>query len=917
MAGRADIEAGRAFVRLFLKNDLTRQLAGAMKAAGQSVQQIGAGAMKAGAGLAAGGLSVLAPLGAAVAAFTSMGGEAMDAAARTGMSVESLSELGFAAEQTGASLADVETATKKMAVGIGDLAAGSKTAQNNFAALGLTLSDLQGLSPEAQFAKIATAIAAIKDPTSRTAAAVDMFGKSGTKLLPMLVDMDSLRAKARELGIVMSTQAAAGADDLGDALDQVKAQVSAAAFQIGAALAPAVLAVTKHVSGLLSKGIEWVKQNQGVVQTVAAVGAGLVAAGAAVATLGAAVYAAGSVLAILGGAILTVSGVAGRIGGAIVAPFRLLGTVAAGAAARIGATFASVWGGMRAGASAFANVAATITAGAAQAGAAIGRQIGRGVATAVVSLRALRAAGVGLGPAIGISLYRGVATAVRPVTGLFAGAFSRVRSMAAATGGFLRRSLSLSAAGGGLGRGLGGLVGAAGMLGAIGLGGAFAPLLAAAPIVLGVLGSIGTALAAVASPVMLLAAGVAAGAVAWVNWSSSGQAAWEGLLAAVQPIAVTLRDTFGNVKDAITGGQWALAGKLAIAGLKLAVFQGLAAIQDAFPRVFGAVLRTVGKVGDGVVKAWGKVTGFLTAQWNTWGKATLDTILEVAGLIPDIWQRAVEGLANSILSASAKGGVMGALASKLLGVDMSQEQAKAELAEVQRRQVTLRTKSETAGVVAQEIASGTEANTGRKLAADEIAAKQRYLAELQAQVADLRAGGSGSANVGQTVDVLADARQAVHAFSQQLRSDLANTGATTGGGPVSQAMDAFLGQLESGVSVADAQAELSALQAELAAAKQATATGPGAGATAAGPGAATAARAAERGVEIGPTFSAAAALAAGQIGGAASPQEKMVTSIYEMAKTLREVGLLTRQQTVSNAHVVTLYERFLAAMSYG
>jgi hypothetical protein len=53
------------------------------------------------------------------------------------------------------------------------------------------------------------------------------------------------------------------------------------------------------------------------------------------------------------------------------------------------------------------------------------------------------------------------------------------------------------------------------------------------------------------------------------------------------------------------------------------------------------------------------------------------------------------------------------------------------------------------------------------------------------------------------------------------------------------------------------------------------------------------------------------------MGSGGSPQEKMATSIYEMAKTLRELGLLSRKQDVSNQQVVTMYERFLAAMSYG
>ena len=91
-----------------------------------------------------------------------------------------------------------------------------------------------------------------------------------------------------------------------------------------------------------------------------------------------------------------------------------------------------------------------------------------------------------------------------------------------------------------------------------------------------------------------------------------------------------------------------------------------------------------------------------------------------------------------------------------------------------------------------------------------------------------------------------------------------------------------------------------------------------AAATATGTGGVTAATAARPiGIALGPTYSAAAAQAAGQMGSGGSPQEKMATSIYEMAKTLRELGLLTRQQTASNEQVVTMYERFLAAMTYG
>jgi hypothetical protein len=734
MAGKADIEAGRAFVRLFLKNDLSKQLAGVMKSAGESVKQLGAGAMRAGAGLTAGGLAILAPLGAAVAAYTSMGGAAMDAAARTGLSVEAISELSFAAEQTGASFGDVETATKRMAVGIGDLAAGSQAAQDRFASLGLTLADLQGLSPEDQFTKISAAIAKIENPTMRTAAAVDMFGRSGTNLLPMIGDLDQLRAKARDLGIVMSGDAAAGADELGDAIDQVKSQVTAAAFQIGAALAPAVLSATKTLSGLLAKGIEWVQQNRGLLQIIAAVGSSLLVAGAAVTALGAALFA--------GGIILT---------------------------------------------------------------------------------------------------------------------------------------------------------------------------------------TLGAALGTVLSPIGLLVAGLVAGVAAWFRFSDSGRTAWRKLVAGVLPIVETLKQTLGGVTDAVQAGQWALAGKVAIAGLKLAFFQGLSAIEQAFPATFATILRTVGKIGDGLVSAWGATTGFLTTQWNNWGKATLDTILEVARLIPDIWQTAVASIAEMFLSFTNP--------SSMVGKSIRMAMKAALLPVIAITEMSTRKKIDADKLTEGVIARAMGGDMGKmQESAQEIEAARRPLmmrnleyaiakgkesgadtSQLERELEQLRAGPK-------TVDVFADARRAVADYTSSLRGNLA-AGGTAGEGAVSGSLEKFLQKLQSGVSVTDAQAELKALQAELAAAKKQVGNPKFGGWDRpppdpdAGPAAVPAA--VPRGVAIGPTYSAAAAQAAGQMGNGPNPQDKMIVSIRESTQILRELGVLSAKQTLASERAVATQERWLASLTFG
>jgi len=785
------------------------------------------------------------------------------------------------------------------------------------------------------------------------------------KLKALGVDAVDANKKLRPIADVMI--------DLGKATAKMP-NSEGLALEIGDTLAPTLRMLAKTVENAAGSAMAWVKEHKGIVLTAAAVAAGLVAAGAGLIALGVSAKLAAVALGTAAMAVGAVGAVARGIGNTIAFPFRLLGAAASTAAGVISGTLrraASVAAGAFTGLAPGARAAfLPVVSAAASAGAAIGQRIGAGVGAAAAKTAMFAARSVpavikamqGIGPAAqsawsmikttadpaylkatwqdiraaagraframrsdAFSFYKLLRTSLDPAylkatwASVRTGAGVAFRSARASVFGFfnaLRTARGAAAGlvgtmarmGGGMGRGLGrlggaagGLVGAAGLLGAMGIGGAFAPMLAMAPLVLGVLGSIGAAVAAVASPVGLLAAGVVAGAVAWVKFSEHGRAAWQGLVTAVLPIVETFKGTFGAVKDAITAGDWGMAGKLAIAGMKLAVFQGLGEIEKAFPNVFATILRTVGKIGDGLVKAWGKVTGFLTDQWNNWGKATLDTILEVAGLIPQIWQQAVESMANWMLEQSAKGGLSGAIMSKILGVDMADEQARAEAMEEARREVHKRN-------LEHAIAQG----------------KQEGLDTTQLE-ADLAALGGPQ----QKVDVLADARQAVKAYTDQLRSDLAKAGDEAGEGRVSEALESFLSKIESGLSVAEAEAEFARLKtqqqtdqyaADFEAAMGAESAAGTQGATGsqsspAGPAGAVAGL--QHAVALGPTYSAAAAQAAGQMGSGGSPQEKIATSIHDMTKTLRELGLLSRKQDVSNQQVVTMYERFLAAFTYG
>ena len=115
---------------------------------------------KAALGLAIGGAVAIAGFAiASIKNFADLGDELDKMSKRTGVSVEALSELKFAAEQSGADLNAIEKSLKKMATALFDANLGLQTQLDTFDALGLSVEDFQGLSPEAQFLLFAEALA--------------------------------------------------------------------------------------------------------------------------------------------------------------------------------------------------------------------------------------------------------------------------------------------------------------------------------------------------------------------------------------------------------------------------------------------------------------------------------------------------------------------------------------------------------------------------------------------------------------------------------------------------------------------------------------------------------------------------------------------------------------------------------------
>lgn len=328
------IRAGRAFVEIFADDSALRRTLGQsakrLKSFGKTVGLIGAG-------VTAMGAAVAGPMVAITRGFAEFGDSLDKAAGRTGMAVENLSLLRFAAEQSGASLGAVERGAQRMSRTIGDAAGGSGAASKALGQLGLSAAELLALKPEDQFLTVADRLAAIENPTLRAAAAMEIFGRGGAELLPMLADgsagIEALMQKGRELGLEMGTRDATAAAALTDAWHGLTEAWRAAKNMIGAALAPTLTELAEKASRYVKMVRDWLDGNRQLVLTIFKVAAGVVAVGTGITMLGGVLAAAGMALAGLSAGL----GVAGvllakllAVMGALLSPIGLVAAAVVG-----------------------------------------------------------------------------------------------------------------------------------------------------------------------------------------------------------------------------------------------------------------------------------------------------------------------------------------------------------------------------------------------------------------------------------------------------------------------------------------------------------------------------------------------------------------------------------------------------------
>lgn len=292
--------AGNAVVNVSAN---TSMLHAALKRAEKAIGDFGARVGAIGSQFTMAGTGILSPIIASVAAFTASAGKINDMSKAAGVSVETFQRLSYAADQSGVSAEQLASGINKSNKLLYDAATGGESARKAFEAVGLSVERIYSMSPEDRFAAISEALNGISDPAKRSAAAMSIFGKSGTQLLPMMSDgaagIKEMTKKAEALGGVMSGRAVAAGDEFGDVLADMNTSVLGLATAIATAVVPTLTELSKITIEYVKWAREWIQDNQDAVKIYTGVGVAIAAIGVALVGLSVAAGVASTALGVM------------------------------------------------------------------------------------------------------------------------------------------------------------------------------------------------------------------------------------------------------------------------------------------------------------------------------------------------------------------------------------------------------------------------------------------------------------------------------------------------------------------------------------------------------------------------------------------------------------------------------------------
>ena len=240
------------------------QFSKGLKQAESGLSRFGSIAKKGLIAAAAAGTAAAGAVAIAVRSTINSADAMSKAAQKFGVPIEELSRLKYAADLSGVSMEGLGTGLRRLSQNMNDAAKGTGEGLEAFEQLGIKVTDAEGkLRPTTEIlAEMADRFNAMPDGAEKTALAMDLMGRSGADMIPLLNGgseaLNKLLVEAEQFGQVFDQEMGASAEAFNDNMTRISGSFGAIAAGI-----------TKDVLPSLERFSIWLVENGPAVQSFA------------------------------------------------------------------------------------------------------------------------------------------------------------------------------------------------------------------------------------------------------------------------------------------------------------------------------------------------------------------------------------------------------------------------------------------------------------------------------------------------------------------------------------------------------------------------------------------------------------------------------------------------------------------------
>ncbi|AMJ41688.1 hypothetical protein [Anaerotignum propionicum] len=172
---------------------------------------------------------------------------------KIGISREAFQEMDFVCSQSGMSVEQLQVGMKTLTSAMDGVASGNKNNIEQFQKLGVAVTNADGSlrKQEDVMFDAMSALQSMENQTEKARLATELFGKSGSEMMPMLNgaagSIEEMRQKAHDLGLVMGDDAIDSGVAFTDMVDQIKRSFGAVTTQVGVEVMPILMELGQFI----------------------------------------------------------------------------------------------------------------------------------------------------------------------------------------------------------------------------------------------------------------------------------------------------------------------------------------------------------------------------------------------------------------------------------------------------------------------------------------------------------------------------------------------------------------------------------------------------------------------------------------------------------------------------------------------